>query len=150
MISLAELKTLNNRAAKGALKIRDNFNRDSSACFSAVGVVIHSGVHRSTAFISATNPEFSDSYFAASYWLKQEQSAVNGFIETIIDGGSLEDAEREAFRRSRPDWSVQLPKSKGTQGNRQFTAIAKRGGFETRVGAFTWRHLHARTGKGEA
>lgn len=146
MIPLPELITLNNRAARGELKIRDNFNRECSFVHSRGCFIIHSGVHRSTACIS--KEDHPDSYFAAQYWLTQGTEARDTFITQIIGGASLEGAEERAFRAARPEWNVTLPKSKGTQGNRALTAILP-GKLETRVGAQTWRHLHARTGKGE-
>lgn len=139
MYSLETIKSLN---ARPAIR-RDNFNRDSSFVESRSGFVIHSGIHRSTAFIS--KEDHADAWFAFQYWSKQGQAAVNAFIEVIIDGGDLETAEQNAFRKSRPRWGVILPKSQGTQGNRQITAKRTLRGFETRVGALTWRHLHART-----
>ena len=123
--------------------IRDNFNRDSSFCVSRSGFVIHSGIHRSTAFIS--KDECPDSWFAFQYWSKQGQQAINAFIVAIIDGASLDGAERNAFHATRKGWSVILPKSCGTQGNFDLVAVRTRAGIQTRVGAATWRHLHART-----
>lgn len=138
MYSLETIKALN---AKPRI-IRDNFNRDSSFVQSPKGFVIHSGIHRSTAFIDKKT--CADCFFAFTYWKSQGQVAINAFIEVIIDGGSLETAEENAFRRTRPDWQVIKPNSNGTQGNRQITAVCAKGGFETRVGAFTFRHLHNR------
>lgn len=139
MIGLKELQRLNNAPPK----IRDNFNRDSSFVQSALGYVIHSGIHRSTAFVSLT--DHADCWHAFGYWKQQGQAAINAFVEVIIDGGELETAEENAFRKSRPDWQVVLPNSNGSQGNRQITAVKVKRGFETRVGAFTFRHLHSKT-----
>lgn len=143
MIALPELVALNNRAARGELKIRDNFNRECSFVHSRDCFIVHSAVHRSTACISKA--DHPDSYFAAQYWFAQGATERDEFITQIVGGASLEGAEERAFRASRPEWKVILPKSKGTQGNRALTAILP-GRLETRVGAHTWRHLHARTG----
>ena len=139
MIGIAELKALNNRPPK----IKDNFNRDSSCVQSALGYVIHSGVHRSTAFISKA--DHPDSWFAFSYWRTQGQAAINGFIELIIDGAALETAEAEAFRRSRPDWHVSRVAGTGKLGGCELVATRASGRLTQRASAYTWRHLHART-----
>lgn len=144
MISLPELIALNNRPPVR----RDNFNRDSSFVQSKAGFVIHSGIHRSTAFVS--KEDHADCWFAFSYWSKQGQAAVNAFIEAIIDGGTLDTAEENAFRKSRPGWKVRkaVPKQRFAGG---FELVATRGEPLPEIqAASTWRHLHARTERGEA
>ena len=138
MIALEYLIKINEKKTV----IRDNFNRDSSFVQSSQGFVIHSGIHRSTAFIS--KEEHPNGWFSFTYWKEQGQAAINGFIEATIDGYSLADCEAEAFRRSRPDWQVIKGKSCGTQGDRSLTAT-RGGALQERVGAATWRWLHART-----
>lgn len=125
--------------------IRDNFNRDSSFVESRSGFVIHSGIHRSTAFISKA--EHADAWHAANYWLRQEKAAINGFIESIVGDTSLEDAELCAFARSRPDWKVTRDKGTGKNAGTAgaYTASKREGKFETRVSAHTLTHLHFRT-----
>lgn len=141
MISLPELKALNNRPP---VVIRDNFNRDSSFVQSSRGFVIHSGVHRSTAFISKADHQ--DGYFAFQYWSRQGQVAVNAFVELIIDGADLETCESNAFHKSRPDWQVTRTKGAGKlQGAGELTARRASGLAVESVGATTWRHLHERT-----
>lgn len=142
MIALTQLVSLNNRAAQGALLKRDNFNRECSFVASRGGFVIHSGVHRSTAYI---HPDICrDTYFAAQYWLVAGPEARDAFITQIVGGASLEGAEERAFLAARPDWRLKAPKARGSQGNAHFTAT--RGGrLQERVSAYTLRHLHART-----
>lgn len=139
MIALNVLIQLNNRPAKR----RDNFNRDSSCVASRGGFVIHSGIHRSTAYVHPD--DVPDSFFSLQYWSKQEQDALNAWIETIVDGGTLEQAEAEAFKRSRPDWKVRIAKPKQAfAGGGEL--IASRGDkLPEIIAANTWRHLHART-----
>ena len=133
---------MNERASKGALTIRDNFNRECSFVVSRGGFVIHSGVHRSTAYI---HPEINgDTYFAAQYWLVACPASRDAFITQIVGGASLEAAEERAFRAARPDWSLKAPKARGSQGNAHFTAT-RGGALQERVSAYTLRHLHART-----
>jgi hypothetical protein len=141
MIGLAELKALNARPPV----IRDNFNRDSSSVQSAKGFVIHSGIHRSTAFISKT--EHANCWFAFQYWREQGQAAVNAFIEVIIDDGELETAEANAFHATRKGWQVDVKRPKQSfAGGCELTARKDSGKLRLSVGAATWRHLHARTG----
>jgi hypothetical protein len=139
MIGLAELKSLNNRPPA----IRDNFNRDSSCVESAKGFVIHSAVHRSTAFVDKAR--HADCFFALQYW-KCEQRALNGFVEAIIDDSTLETAEANAFARSRPDWTVRKTTPKQAfGGSGELIAERQSGKLTQRAAACTWRHLHART-----
>ena len=140
MIGLPELKAANNRPRV----IRDNFNRDSSFVESSKGYVIHSGIHRSTAFISKT--DHPDCAFAFQYWKAQGQPAVNGFIESLVENThDLEAAERTAFIRSRPEWTVREVKAAGASKSATLEAETGSGGLRCLAGASTWRHLHART-----
>jgi hypothetical protein len=124
---------------------RDNFNRDSSSVQSAAGFVIHSGVHRSTAFISKT--DHADCWHAFTYWRQQGQAAINAFVEAIIDGSDLATAESNAFHATRQDWRVTVKKTKQAfAGGDELTAWRKSGRLRSSVSAYTWRHLHARTG----
>lgn len=138
MIALPQLVSLNNRPPIR----RDNFNRECSFVASRGGFVIHSGVHRSTAYL---HPDINrDTYFAASYWLNAGPAARDAFIVQIVGEASLADAEERAFVAARPEWTLQSPKARGSQGNAHFTAT--RGGrLQERVSAYTLRHLHART-----
>ena len=139
MIGLAELKALNARPPA----IRDNFNRDSSCVESAKGFVIHSAVHRSTAFVDKV--KHADCFFALQYW-KHDQRALNGFIEAILDDSSLETANANAFARSRPDWTVRavIPEQ-SFGGSAEFIATRPSGKLTQRAAACTYTHLHART-----
>ena len=92
------MKSLEFLSQTPAIK-RDNFNRDSSACKSRSGVVIHSGVHRSTAFVS--RPDAVASLEACK---ALGQPALNGWIEATIDGAELADCELNALARQFPTW----------------------------------------------
>lgn len=131
MISLPYLVQLNNRKAVR----NDNFNRDSSFVRSRGSYVIHSGIHRSTAYLT------SEGIPAFDYWSKQGQAAVNGFIEATIDGASLEDCELNALSRKWPNWKFSATKYRGNV----FTAIIP-GKLETRVSATDWRLLNDKLG----
>jgi hypothetical protein len=115
--------------------IRDNFNRDSSLCFSVRGCVLHSGIHRSTIFISASNPFHS----ALRYWHKQEQAAINGLVEAIVDGYGEEQAEENACKKARPEWTFERRTRKGFQ----FIAASRRdGALAIHHSADSWREIH--------
>lgn len=139
MIALEVLIQLNNHQATR----RDNFNRDSSCVASRGGFVIHSGIHRSTAYVHPD--EHPDSFFSLQYWNKQEQEALNAWIETIIDGGTVAQAEAEAFKRSRPAWEVRQVKPKQAFAGGGELIASTGGKLPTIAAANTWRHLHART-----
>lgn len=139
MIGLPELVALNNRPQT---RILDNFNRDSSFCESRSGFVLHSAVHRSTSFVS--RDEHPDSYFAASYWLRQGQEAVNAYVPAIVGGETQETAERAAFHATRPDWTVRHIPAAGKNGS-AFYEATRGAGLKECQAAFTLRHLHAKT-----
>ena len=144
MIGLNELIALNERAAKGQLERRDNFNRECSFAKSRGGFVVHSGVHRSTAYI---HPDIcADAFHAAGYWLYQEPAARDAFITQIVGGVPLDAAEERAFRAARPEWSVKIDGGTGRNvGGRAITAFRPSGRLKQSTAAFTWRHLHHRT-----
>lgn len=138
MYPLETIKALNNRPHER----RDNFNRECSFVASRGGFVIHSGIHRSTAYL---HPDVCrDAYFAAQYWLVAGPAERDVFITQIVGGAALEGAEHRAFIAGRPEWTLQTPKARGSQGNAHFTAT-RGDGLVTRVSAYTLRHLHART-----
>jgi hypothetical protein len=72
---------------------------------------------------------------------------VNAFIvQSIGNPHSLDMAEIAAFAAARPDWKLERNVGTGTNlGNGDWTASRFDGAFETRVSAFTLRHLHHRT-----
>ena len=138
MIALTQLIALNNRPRI----IRDNFNRECSFVASRGGFVIHSGIHRSTAYL---HPEINrDAYFAAQYWLVAGPKERDEFITQIVGDASLADAEKRAFLAGREGWTLKAPKARGSQGNAHFTAT-RGGALQERISAYTLRHLHART-----
>lgn len=134
MYSLETIKELN----KAPRIIRDNFNRDSSACFSRSGAVIHSGVHRSTAFVSRADA------LASLRWAKSlGQTALNGWIEATIDGADLEGCEQTAIARQFPAWTFAHYTSKTAQ---FVFSSRRRGGFEERTSARDWQELATKLG----
>jgi len=119
--------------------IRDNFNRSSSCCRSRGGYVVHSGVHRSTAFVSLPHAVAS-----LEYWRAAGPEGLNGWIEATIDGAALADCELNALARLLPEWTFVETRACGTASGSVYTASHKARGFETRVGGSSWRDLHAR------
>ena len=113
--------------------IRDNFNRDSSAIKSRGGYVIHSGVHRSTAFVSEAVA------VASLEWSKTlGQAALNGWIEATVSEAPLEACEQTALQRAFPDWNIYQVNSCG---NILHTANRRDGNFETRISGRDWREI---------
>lgn len=111
---------------------RDNFNRDSSACKSRSGIVIHSGVHRSTAFVS--RPDAVASLETAK---TLGQPALNGWVEATIEGLDLEGCELNALARQFPTWRfsrvtsdkfsyLRAKQGKTIVGGRDFADLASR------------------------
>lgn len=128
MISLPYLIRLNETPRI----IRDNFNRDSSACKSRQGYVIHSGVHRSTAFVS-----LPDAIQSLEFW--RDFGGLNPWVEATIEGLELEDCELNAISRIWPDWTFTATKYRGN------VYTASRGkGLVTRVSALSWQQLQAK------
>ena len=139
MYPLETIKSINSRPPR----IKDNFNRECSAITSRGGFVVHSGVHRSTAFI---HPSIcGDTFFAAQYWLKQEQSAIDAFITAIVGGTSLASSERAAFVASRPGWQCREVKAAGASKSTCLQAEKPSGRLTRLEGASTWQELHNRT-----
>ena len=140
MIALDYLIQLNNRPRQR----RDNFNRDSSFVESSTGFVIHSAVHRSTAFVSRR--DHPKGWHAFSYWKAQGQAAVNAFIEATIADCDLDECEAHAFTRTRPGWTVRrvTPKQK-IGGGAELVASRPSGRLVQRAAGRTWRQLHTFT-----
>jgi hypothetical protein len=125
MYPLETIKKLNSKP----IVIRDNFNRDSSCCLSSSGAVIHSGVHRSTAFVSLPYA------LASLLWARElGQSALNGWIEATIDGAELSDCELTAISRQFPEWKITVIRERT---NHSFTATRQDGKFQTRISALS-------------
>lgn len=132
MISLPYLIELNNKTRT----LRTNFNRDSSACFSRSGAVIHSGIHRSTAFVS------DETALASLRWSKAlGQQALNGWIEATIDGACLEDCELTALCRQFPEWTFHTVKTGGKLGSVHYEATRTSGKLVEIVAASNWQTL---------
>lgn len=134
MYSLETIQELNERR----VALKTNFNRDSSACQSSRGFVIHSGIHRSTAFIDAT--EHVECYASFAFWRRKGQAAINGFIESLIESGSLEQAESSALERCRKGWKIRPVYHKRRV--IAWNASKFKRGFETRISAPTVQALH--------
>lgn len=115
MYPLATIHAINNRPRI----IRDNFNRDSSACFARGGFVIHSGIHRSTLFLFS--PE---SVQSCRYWKSRGQKALNAFVVSFVETGSLETAERNAFLVCSKEWQLFPSPGKGNPSQRADKARA--------------------------
>lgn len=113
--------------------IRDNSNRDSSCCLSQSGAVIHSGVHRSTAFVSLPYA------LASLLWAKLlGQDALNGWIESTVNGETLATCELTALTRQFPDWRFyELTTKQGLL----VTACQKSGELQTRISGGSWLEL---------
>jgi hypothetical protein len=113
-------------------KIKDNHNRDSSFVRSRGSYVIHSGIHRETAFL------IDEGIPAFDYWSKQGQAAINGFIEATIADYALDDCEHNAIAKRHPDWTFNRVNSCGN-----FIVSAYHGlGFQTRISALSWQELN--------
>ncbi len=134
------LEVINSESFQNPPHLKTNFNRDSSFCASRRGYVIHSGIHRSTAFISAE--EHNESWNALTYWKGQGQAAINGFIEAIINDSSLDEAEKTAISRKHPQFKFTATKYRGNV----FTATLYHNGFETRISAGSWQTLNQKIG----
>jgi len=117
---------------------KGNFDRDSSFHFSKAGCVIHSGEHRSTAFIPAN----TELHSAFRYWIKQGQVAVNGFIVACVEGLGDVQCHENACRVSRPDWEFKATKARF--GGLEITAT-KGGNLQSRQSAYSWLEIHHQT-----
>lgn len=142
MLGLQELIAVNNRAP---IVINDNFNRDCSACRSRSGVVIHSAALRSTSFVDAA--EHPESH-ASLVWVIETlpQAGLNAWIEYIMDGSDVANAETAAIRASlvAAGWRVTAPSACGTQGNRSWGATRPDGALGVSVRGVTLRELWTR------
>lgn len=116
---------------------RDNFNRDSSACKSRAGYVIHSGVHRSTAFVSRP-----DAVASLEYW--KANGGLNPWVEGTIEGLSLDDCELNAISKVNPSWVFSGVKGTGKIKGRICSALYKQGPFQTILSAGSWQDLNER------
>lgn len=117
--------------------IRDNFNRDSSACKSRVGYVIHSGIHRSTAFVSRP-----DAVASLEYW--RDAGALNPWVEGTIEGLELDDCELNAIAKVNPGWKFSAVKGAGKLKGCVYSALFKQGPFQTILSAGSWQDLNER------
>jgi hypothetical protein len=118
---------------------KGNFDRDSSFHFSRAGVIIHAASQRSTAFI----PAGTELHSHFRYWIKQEQAAINGFIEAVVAGHSDEQSRENACQQSRKAWK--FSKRKGHLGKGEIIAVSQAGGFETRHAGYSWEEIHCLT-----
>ena len=109
--------------------IRGNFNRDSSAVKSRGGYVIHSGVHRSTAFVILPHAVAS-----LERWKALGQVALNGWVEGTIAELSLDDCECNALAKLHPAWKFSRVQTNG------FGYCRAQRGREI-VGGLDWRDL---------
>jgi hypothetical protein len=83
-----------------ATKPQTNFNRDSSFYRSKHGFVLHSAVHRSTAFVSEyDHPECFR--VCTRFFARASQQACNGFIEALVAGLDPTQARANGRARSR-------------------------------------------------
>jgi hypothetical protein len=125
---------------------RDNFNRDSSACFARGGAVIHSGIHRSTLFIHAERNQ--EAFQALQFW-KKNQKALNGFIVGLVESDSLEIANATAFLALFPSWKLTQGKTGGnpSQGIAGVTAWRYSGKLRETIGAGCFPELVAKVRK---
>lgn len=111
--------------------LRTNFNRDSSAIKSRGGYVIHSGVHRSTAFVSD-----SEAIQSLEFW--RNAGALNSWVESTIEGCDLETCELNALSKLFPDWKFLKINSCG---NVLFSGVRKDGKFEIRIAGRDWQEI---------
>jgi hypothetical protein len=114
---------------------KGNFERDSSFHFSRAGVVIHSGEHRSTAFI----PAETELHSVFRYWIKQEQKAINGFIVACVEGLGDEQCHENACRVSRPEWTFHKRTRKGFE---SISACRRDGKLTLHFSADSWQTIH--------
>ena len=131
------LEVIQSPSYQAGKQIKDNHNRDSSFCKSRSGFVIHSGVHRETAFISAV--DHAEGHAAASYWFACGQLATNGFIEATIGDIGLDGCEQNALSKLLPDWTFR--KIKGKRGA-LYRATRKSGKLVESIAGLSWQDLH--------
>ena len=116
--------------------IKDNFNRESSACFSSKGAVIHSGVFRSTAFIPADTELYAD----LKYWVKQGQTELDAFIDAIVGDCSDDHANKSACQSTRQDWTFKA--RKGRSLDTFIQAKRKNGKLVELQESTSWKAIH--------
>lgn len=116
--------------------IKDNWNRESSACFSSKGAVVHSGVFRSTAFIPADTELYAD----LKYWIKQGQTELDAFIDAIIGDCSDEHANKSACQSTRPEWK--FSKRGGRALDRCIQAKRRTGKLVELQESTSWKAIH--------
>ena len=111
---------------------KGNYGRESSFHFSSKGVVLHAASQRSTCFVETSSPWHSQ----FRYWIKQEQSAINGFIEAAVAGY---EAPENACKQSRKGWKFREGKSKN---GRDISAERSSGKLVERFTASSWEEIH--------
>jgi len=126
-----------------------NYSKDHKS------VICHSAAHRSTfqLSINATTTVFPkngnpyqrafkncrDAFRAFWYWSKQEQTAINVWIEAIQVGASLNTANRLACIASRPLWTFTEQTRKGF---RSVSATRPDGALTIKQSADSWSEIH--------
>lgn len=158
MITLPDLIALNNKPRK---PVGASARQHSFLFTKQNSVILHSATHRETEVHSSTasytvfprngchyqrkNQYSRDVYFTAQYWLRQGEAEAQAFISAVFDGGDIDNAERQAFQASRPEWDVTRVPGTGRDHSRgNLVARRKSGSAVESVSAYTWRHLHAR------
>jgi hypothetical protein len=118
-------------------------------------VICHSARHRSTFRLSADStttvfPRNGNPYQRVNkgcrlafrsfwYWSKQEQSAVDAFIEAIEEEKGWEAADKAACIASRPLWTFQERKRPGFE---FIQATRRDGALAIHHSADSWREIH--------
>jgi hypothetical protein len=118
-------------------------------------VICHSARHRSTFRLSADAtktvfPKNGNPYQRAFtgcrlafrsfwYWSRQEQAAINAWIEAIEEERGWEQADKEACIASRPGWKFSERKRPGFG---YLSAARADGALAVHHSANSWRELH--------
>ena len=124
------LEILSSETFQNPQKLNTFKNRDSSSIKSRGGFVIHSGVHRSTAFVCGK--EFPTAYASLEYWKEFGQAAENAWIVATVNGDSLETCELLALQAAFPAWKISTLLTKTCD---ILTAYRQDGDFEIRLAA---------------
>lgn len=124
------LEILNSETFQTPAKLNTFKNRDSSSIKSRGGFVIHSGVHRSTAFVCGK--EFPEAFASLEFWKSAGQEAENAWIVATVNGDNLETCELLALQAACPQWDISKLSTKTCD---ILTARRKDGKFETIVSA---------------
>jgi hypothetical protein len=119
-----------------AKKPVDHLTRNCSFCFSVRGVVLHSGAHRSTAFIGIETPLFHE----FRYWVKQEQEAIDGFITACVGDYCDEACHENACKKARPGWTFKRRKSRFS--GIEISCTRPSGKLVEHFTASDWREAH--------